>query len=955
MKKVTFLLLAILWSWGLYAQAPQSINYQAVARDASGQPLAGVNLGLKFSFLQGSPAGTPVYEEAFSVVTNQLGLYNVQLGLGIALSGSFNAIDWANGPYFVEVGLDPNGGVSYNNLGTSQLISVPYALYAETVGDKDDADADPQNEIQVISQNGPLISLSQNGGSVNINDADSNPTNEIQVLSQNGNLVGLSNGGGSITVDDADSDPVNELQSVTQQGDTIILSNGGGSFTISDDDDDPFNELQTVAQNGASVTLSQGGGNFSTNDADADPTNEIQSLTQSGNTLNLSNGGGAVTINVNDADSDPGNEFQTLSQTGSTVNLSDGGGSFSINDVDADPGNEIQTLTQSGNTLNLSNGGGAVTLNVNDADSDPNNEYQTVSQSGSMVTLSDGGGSFNTNDEDADSTNEFQTLSQAGSLVTLSDNGGAISIDDSDADSTNEIQVLTQVGDSVSLSGNGGVVSIADMDADTTNELQQLAWNANNLELSLSDGNTVQLNGIQGNGTVGPYQGTGQVTFFAEKFPEEWSDTWNNSSVIMENGELKNWGNNSNNHFGIGATSTTQSLPSWTPLDDSVISVVHNQYSSYWIDSQKDLYAAGQNNVGQLGIGVTTAQEGYPRKVNGLSNVKKVVVSGGTTYSTSGHSTCALLEDGTVWCWGEGQVGQLGNGSNADRNVPTMAGLAIGLNDATDINMGGGYYASTCIVRNYTSLWAWGYNAYGQLGTNNTNSQPAPVPVYTSSDTILKVISIFDYVYQTRVMLKADGTVWTWGYNGNGQCGQGNTANILLPTQVQGINSAIDIAGGGGRYGSVYVILADSTIRCWGSNYRGQLGNGNTTQQNSPINPGISGVKKIVVSGRGNANSGQGNHTVNMLKHDGTVYSIGFGADGAIGNGLTANVTTATKVLGISNATEIFSGGANSDAHCCVILEDGRVRCWGRGNNGQIGNGNNSNALVPSRVKDLDD
>ena len=891
MKHIFLFILTLAGVWNLHAQTPQKINYQAVARDAGGQALAGANLGVKFTFLQGSVTGNIVYEETFSVTTNQLGLYNVQLGDGSPLSGNFNVINWANGPYFVEVAIDPNGGANFAVMGTSELISVPYALFAEDVANKDDADADPNNEIQSLSQSGPLISLSQNGGSVNINDADADPNNEIQTLGQNGNSVTLSGGGGTISVDDADADPNNELQSVSQSGSMITLSNGGGSFNINDNDSDPNNELQTVTQSGGTITLSNGGGTVTVDDADADPTNEIQ----------------------------------TVSQSGSTLTLSNGGGSFTVDDADADPTNEIQTITQSGATLTLSNGGG--TVSVDDADPDP--------------------------------TNEFQTLSQIGNSVSLSNNGGTISVDDADSDSTNEIQTLSQIDDSVSLSLNGGVFSIADQDADTTNELQQLSWNQGNMELTISNGNSVQLTGIQGGGggSSGNFQGTGRVTFFAEKFPEEWSDTWNHSSVIMENGELKNWGHNRENQFGIGNNQGSFTTPTWTPMKDSVISVVHNYNTSYWINSDKDLYASGSNDQGQCGIGSNSSFEIYPRKVNLISNVKKVVVSGGTTYSTNQPSSCALLEDGTVWCWGEGQFGQLGNGGSGDQNNPTRAGLAIGLNDATDINMGGGYYASTCIVRNYTSLWAWGYNGYGQLGTNNTTSQPAPVPVYTSPDTIVKVISIYDWSFQTRVMLKSDGTVWTWGYNGYGQCGQGNTSNILLPTQVQGITNAIDISGGGGRFGSVFVLLADSTVRCWGSNYRGQLGIGNTVQQNLPVNPGLTGVKKIVVSGRGYANSGTtGNHTVHILKHDGTVYSMGYGADGAIGDGLTTLAeTTPTQVLGICNAIDIYSGGSNSDSHCCVILDDGRMRCWGRNGNGQVGSGNNSNTSVPNRVKDLDE
>jgi|GEM_PF-5247617 len=662
MKNTILILVILLGSTSLFAQAPQAINYQAVARNASGQQLVNTNLGLQFTFLQGSPSGTVVYRETFNVTSNLLGLYNIQLGTGAPQTGTFNTINWASGPYFVEVGLDPNGGTTYNTMGTSQLISVPYALYAENVGNTDDADAD--------------------------------------------------------------------------------------------------------------------------------------------------------------------------------------------------------------------------------------------------------------------STNEIQTLSQSGSIATLSDGGGSISIDDADAD--------------------------------PTNELQQLSWDSTNQEISLSNGNTVQLTGLQSTGSGGQLQGNGSVAFYAEKFPEDWSDTWTYSSIILENGELMNWGENLESMFGIGfqGNDNINTEPIWTPMKDSVISVIHNYQTSYWITSTKDLYAAGFDDQGQVGIGIGGGTTRYPRKVSTIFNVKKVVVSGGSTSGPRRPSACALLEDSTVWCWGEGAHYQLGNGTTTDMHVPTQAGQSIGLNDVTDIDMGGGTHASVVVVRNDTSLWGWGYNEFEQVGVYvSPMSIDTPTLVYSSPDTILKVISIYDDVYHTRVMLKSDGTVWTWGYNGSGQLG--NTSNpVNALAQVDGINNAVDIAGGGGKWGTVYVILADSTIRCWGNNQQGQLGGGSLPQQSFAVDPGLTGVKKIVVSGKTNSSDPTGGgHTVNILKYDGTVFSLGNNSDGAFGTGVPTNSPiTAEQALGICNAVDIYSGGTNSQTHCCAILADGRVVCWGENAKGQLGNKRTRDSFVPSRV-----
>jgi hypothetical protein len=112
------------------AQAPQSFNYQAVARDASGAVISNQAVSFRISLLQGSATGTSSYTETHSVTTNQLGLVNFAIGGGTVVSGNFANINWSNGPYFVKVELDANGGNTYVVMNTTQLLSVPYAMYA---------------------------------------------------------------------------------------------------------------------------------------------------------------------------------------------------------------------------------------------------------------------------------------------------------------------------------------------------------------------------------------------------------------------------------------------------------------------------------------------------------------------------------------------------------------------------------------------------------------------------------------------------------------------------------------------------------------------------------------------------------------------------------------------------------------------------------------------------------
>ena len=112
-----------------YSQAPQSFKYQATARNNSGDLIINQNVGMQISVLQGSANGMIVYVETFSPNTNEFGLININIGTGSS-SNDFSAIDWANGSYFIKIEMDVNGGTNYQDFGTSQLLSVPYALYA---------------------------------------------------------------------------------------------------------------------------------------------------------------------------------------------------------------------------------------------------------------------------------------------------------------------------------------------------------------------------------------------------------------------------------------------------------------------------------------------------------------------------------------------------------------------------------------------------------------------------------------------------------------------------------------------------------------------------------------------------------------------------------------------------------------------------------------------------------
>ena len=117
-----------------YSQVPQAFNYQAVARDNSGNLIVSHNVGVEIYIRQTSSTGTVVYIETFTALTNQFGLFTLQIGTGTPVVGTFSTIDWSTGSYWLQVQMDPTGGNSYVDMGTSQLLSVPYAMYAAKAG-----------------------------------------------------------------------------------------------------------------------------------------------------------------------------------------------------------------------------------------------------------------------------------------------------------------------------------------------------------------------------------------------------------------------------------------------------------------------------------------------------------------------------------------------------------------------------------------------------------------------------------------------------------------------------------------------------------------------------------------------------------------------------------------------------------------------------------------------------
>jgi len=173
MKRITLTIITIVaLALSSFGQAPEGFKYQAVVRDAGSAIVPNQAVGVKLTVRQGSIGGSAVYTETFTPTTNGYGLVNLEIGTGVSMD-DFSTLDWANGPYFIETAIDVTGGTNYVVMGTSQLMSVPYALYANkaefAINDQvDDADADASNEIQDLQLTGNILTITNNGTATSI-------------------------------------------------------------------------------------------------------------------------------------------------------------------------------------------------------------------------------------------------------------------------------------------------------------------------------------------------------------------------------------------------------------------------------------------------------------------------------------------------------------------------------------------------------------------------------------------------------------------------------------------------------------------------------------------------------------------------------------------------------------------------------------------------------------------
>lgn len=435
----------------------------------------------------------------------------------------------------------------------------------------------------------------------------------------------------------------------------------------------------------------------------------------------------------------------------------------------------------------------------------------------------------------------------------------------------------------------------------------------------------------------------------------------NHSLALSGNGQVYGWGDNSQGQLGIAVGNTTdRSLPNAmnnVGLANKVIGMAGGLEHSAILLADGTVWTTGDDTYGQLGVGGTAVDSQIPVQVTGLANVKAV--------AAGDHHCAVLLADGTLRTWGRNHHGQCGFssattayftpqapvygwklrsvGAGGDHTVAIEEyGFLVrcGANASGELVTGGtadmtalGYTESgtrmaaagsdsILILKANGQVWACGANASGQLGNGGTSPSSA-LALCTAKWPMHQAIAIAAQNYG-GLLLKADGTVWSWGYDGYGQLGDdANYANQLVPVQVTGLTDVIAIAAGD-NHG--LALLNNGNVWAWGMDSYGQLGN-NAEMAHQPTPVQVTGLPTCTAIAAGRFHSA-------VVSATGSMYAWGYDYYGQLGNdAANTNQPTPALVSGMTNAKAVACGGY----HTLAVKADGSLWSWGYDGFGQLG------------------
>ncbi len=393
---------------------------------------------------------------------------------------------------------------------------------------------------------------------------------------------------------------------------------------------------------------------------------------------------------------------------------------------------------------------------------------------------------------------------------------------------------------------------------------------------------------------------------------------WYHSVAVKSDGTVWSWGYNQDGELGDG---TSYGKPTPMPLAglSGFTAVAAGQYHSLALKNDGTVWAWGYNNSGQLGDG-TTAERLVPVQVIQLNNV--AAIAAGAAYSM------ALRKDGTVWMWGSNSYGQLGNGTT---NSSTSAVQVTGLTNVSAIAAGS---LHAMALKGDGTVWDWGYNGSGELGDGSTTYRTTIVSA--SGLTGITAIAAGD---SHSLAVRNDGTIWAWGLNSSGQLGIGSLVNQITPVQVTGLTglAPATAVGAGSAYSTA--LLSDGTLKSWGDNSYGQLGNGSTTSAllpvtTQPCSPAVT-TTPAADTYRDRITAAQ-NHTL-VATSAGTVLGWGQNEYGELGDGTSINRSTPVTAASLTGVSQVSTGWY----HSLAVQSSGAVYSWGYNSDGELGDGTN--------------
>jgi ELWxxDGT repeat protein len=457
------------------------------------------------------------------------------------------------------------------------------------------------------------------------------------------------------------------------------------------------------------------------------------------------------------------------------------------------------------------------------------------------------------------------------------------------------------------------------------------------------------------------------------------------SCAILDNGELKCWGRNNYGPLGDG-TNTDTDAPSSTAIDlgtgRTAVAVSAEAYHTCAILDNSDLKCWGWNTLGQLGDGTNTDTNAPSSTVIDLGTGRTAVA-----VSAGSFHTCAILDNGDLKCWGYNNLGPLGDGTNTDTNAPSSTVIDLGTGRTAVAVSAGNQH--TCAILDNGDLKCWGENTFGQLGDGTNTNTNAPSSIAIDLGLGRTAVAVSAGQSHTCAILD-NGDLKCWGWDFGGQLGDGGSntdTNAPLSTAIDlGAGRTAVAASVGGQH--TCAILDNGDVKCWGRDVEGQLGNGGSnTNTNAPSSTAIdlgSGRTAVALSaeyhqncaildngdlkcwgidsygqlGDGGSNTNQGSPVLvsgSNTWDNSTGPSTGSGSGSGSSNTLTSSVEGADISVDVPMTDITFqydasaaSGSSSSSSfasaskmstheHSCAILDNGDLKCWGRNNNGQLG------------------